>query len=223
MRKSHVFTRTCILVLLCAGFVCLGCTTIVPVSATIGDSVYLRLQANKREAVAIHVVSHIRDGEVAVMNERSTKRTGKIRVNQGTALRFMLSDYMTIRFPNISQNANAHIRIILKDFSVRDWDTTPTSVKAIGFAVNVLRVMRDKDTIDLVDEARMVSVRLTGTMEYTAPDGTTTTRPLVVTTEGAYADSFASGTSVATLSRVINDANNRLLMQLNIYFDELKI
>jgi len=188
-----------------------GCVTTIPVSSSINDFVMMGIRSNRQETVMLEIVSNIQDGQIAVMNQDETRETGKVVIHQGTVLRRMVNDYMSVKFSRLDNSGETKITVTLREFTVRDWSTESTGMQ-------VLRALAENPR-----DPRMVSARITATINIVRSNGTEETRNFISSTEEHYIGQFTSEVGNRAFATAVNNANNRLLMQMNAFFEEIRL
>ena len=186
-----------------------GCVTTIPVSSSISDFVMMGIRTNSQNVVNLEIISNIQDGEIAVMNENETGQTGRVILHQGAVLTRMINDYMAAKFSRMSDLGDTQITITLHDFIVRDWTTD-------GAGMQALRALSENPR-----SPRMVSARVTARIEIVFADGTEEARNFISNTEEHYIGQFTSEIGNRAFATAVNNANNRLLMQMNAFFEEI--
>jgi hypothetical protein len=189
-----------------------GCGAVIPLTSNINDFVMLTLKSNRNDSVSYEIVSYITDGKTIVMNQTGTGRMGTLTIYQGSTLKKMLDEYMYARFSKISDDGVVKIIITLKDFTVQDYNTESkgTQVLKALFA----------PAYAAVREPRIVSAKITATLNIIR-DNTEETKNFIASSEENYIGQFTSENSNRAIATCINSANNKLLMQMNKFFEEL--
>jgi len=199
------------MILVITTIILVGCTTTIPVSSNINDFVMMGLRTNRQDNVSVEIISNIQDGEIIVMNQAGTGQTGKVIIHQGTVLRKMVDDYMVAKFSRISDSGDVQITVTLRDFSVQDYNTESGGMQ-------VLRGLAGGSTA--AREPRMVSARITATIDIVGAE-INETRNFVASSEENYIGQFTSENGNRAFANVVNGANNRLLMQMGAFFEEI--
>jgi len=209
MRKSKLTVGILVALVLTIGLF-IGCATNIPISSSINDFVMMGLRTNRQDSVTLEIISNIHDGETEVMNRDGTGRTGRVLTDQGTILKRMVNDYMTAKFYRLSESGDIKITIRLNEFTVQDY-----SVETAGMAV-----LRTLLVGARTRHPRMVSVRITASIDI-AGENIEETRNFISSSEEHYTGQFATAVGNRAFATAVNDANNRLLMQMGAFFDEI--
>ena len=200
-----------IVIVVATAFLMIGCRATIHVSSSISDLAMLQLRINRDVSVRLEVVSNIQDGETIIMNEAGTARTRIVMMNQGTVLRRMVYDYMSAKFSRLYETGELRITVRLNEFTIRDFPTESTGTQ-------VLRALGGTTA----GQSRMVSVRQTASIEVVGID-INEFRNFSSTSEEHYTGELSSPVANRTLQRAANEVNNRLLMQMGAFFNEIGI
>jgi hypothetical protein len=198
-----------LLVVLCFGL--MGCTTVIPVTSNINDFVMMGLKTNKQDSVVFEVTSNIHDGEITVAGKDGVGTTGKVTVTEGSVLQRMVNEYMTAKFTKMSESGDAKVKITLKDFSLQDYNTQSTGMQVLGALAGGSASYR---------QPRIVTARITAVLEINR-GGQEETKNLIASAEENYVGQFTSEVSNKAVADCINSANNKILMQMNAFFEEI--
>jgi len=204
--------------LVVSGVCLVACASTIPISSNLNDAVLFGIRTNRQDAVSFAFVSNIQDGEMPVLKyEGSEGDAGSVVINEGAVLKNMVSDYMAVKFSRLSAKGEDRITFTLKEFVIRDWSTL---------------------------DMRRVSVKLTAALELRQSGGETETKTLIATSERRhigqvqtqqnnssdrsayernYDKQFISPSRNDAISFCVNDANNKLMLQLNSFFDDIKM
>jgi hypothetical protein len=207
--RSVVYMKKIFSVLIMAVVLLTGCTATIPLALNINDFVSMATKANRKDTVSLEVISHIRDGETTVFRHDGVSRTGTVRVAAGWTLARMVNEYIHTKFVNVSESGNTRIVVTLQSFVARDYN-----IERAGYTV--LRLAFGDSSM----ESRMVSIRVIAAVDV-IQGGRTETKNLVATSESNYFGSFTSTEGNRAFSNCVNNVNNRILMQLNAFLEEL--
>jgi hypothetical protein len=198
-----------LLIVLCFGFI--GCTTVIPVTSNINDFVMMGLKTNKQDVVAFEVVSNIQDGEITVAGKDGVGTTGKVTVTEGSVLQRMVNEYMTAKFTKMADSGDVKVKITLKDFSLQDYNTQSTGMQVLGALAGGSASYR---------QPRIVTAKISAVLEINR-GGNEETKNLIASAEENYVGQFTSEVSNKAVADCINSANNKILMQMNAFFEEI--
>lgn len=198
-----------LLTVLCFGFI--GCTTVIPVTSNINDFVMMGLKTNKQDVVAFEIVANIQDGEITVAGKDGVGTTGKVTVTEGSVLQRMVNEYMTAKFTKMADSGDVKVKITLKDFSLQDYNTQSTGMQVLGSLAGGSASYR---------QPRIVTAKISAVLEINR-GGNEETKNLITSAEENYVGQFASEVSNKAVADCINSANNKILMQMNAFFEEI--
>ena len=186
-----------------------SCATSIPVSSNINDFVMMGIKTNRNEPVSLQLVSNIHDGEYVVLNKDGKDSGAKVSFIESSTLQHMIREYMTSKFSDLSEEGTTAIIITLQDFSYSFYTTE-------GTGMQVLRGLAGSTS----GMPCIVSARISLSVEVNR-NGTVETKNIISTAE----QSFITGTAVyqKEAADCVNSANNKALMLLNSYFEELQI
>jgi hypothetical protein len=195
-------------VVFCGLFI--GCASTPPLTSNINDFVMMGIKTNKKDSVSLRLVSNISDGEYPVLKQTGEPSSSKVKFMESTVLQKMIRDYMEAKFTNLSEAGAIVITVAINDFLFTSYTTE-------GAGMQTLRVLAG----DVRDMPMVVSAKVTGTVEVTR-NGKTETKNIIATAEDNYITgrSSNSGTEWADC---VGSANNKVLMLLNAYFEEIKL
>jgi hypothetical protein len=198
-----------LLAALCVGLI--GCTTVIPVTSNINDFVMMGLKTNKQDSVVFEVVSNIQDGEITVAGKDGEGTTGKVTVTEGSVLQRMVNEYMTAKFTKMSVDGDVKVKITLKDFNLQDYNTQSTGMQVLSAFAGGAAAVR---------QPRIITAKITAVLEITRGDQEET-KNLIASAEENYVGQFTSEVSNKAVADCINSANNKILMQMNAFFEEI--
>jgi hypothetical protein len=193
------------------GFCFIGCTTVIPVTSNINDFVMMGLKTNKQDSVVFEISSNIYDGEITVAGKDGEGTTGKVTVTEGSVLQRMVNEYMTAKFTKMSENGDVKVKIILKDFSLQDYNTQSTGMQVLSAFAGGSAAVR---------QPRIVTAKIIAVLEINR-EGQEETKNLISSAEENYVGQFTSEVSNKAVADCINSANNKILMQMNAFFEEI--
>jgi len=187
-----------------------GCATTIPMSSNPNDFVMLGIKTNNSANVSYEFTSKVIDGETKLYTKDKEKidnnHTAAI-VTESATLNRMMKNYMESKFTKLNSDGEIKINIELQDFWLENYGDSVG--KAILLGVNNMNT------------TYVANVKVLVTINY---DG----QELVKTFQSS-ADDTRSGQSVGQnawenlVGRIINNANNKILMLLNAQFEELKL
>jgi hypothetical protein len=212
----------------------LGCATTVPISSNMNDDVLFGIKMNRQDAVLFEFVSNVQDGEMPVFKyEGSDGSSGTILINEGSILENMISDYMAVKFTKISGGGDAYplpqkatggevqITFTLKDFIVRDWSTTESRRVSVKVTA-ALGIQRDgaEEVKTLIATAEKKHI---GQAPHQHPYQYNGSERAAMMERLYYDKRNISPTRSDALSFCVNEANNKLLLQMNSFFEDINM
>jgi len=199
-----------------------GCAaTNIPTSSTLNDFVMLGIKANSSDSVSFKYESNIMDGIIKPFDKDKAKElTSHPGYNhtESTTLERMFGEYMDNKFTKLSPSGGVKIKVLLKDFWIEqyltDSATKAAMVALFGGEVNSVCVAKVKIQLNINRDNEQLSKAITSTVEDTFVSG------------------YGTGTSTSKLYRGknslehthannINKANNKVIMMINSYFQEI--
>lgn len=217
MRKS-IFTS--IIVVLIA-IIFSGCATNLPMTSSLNDFVMMGIKVNSAENVSFQYESNIVDGLIKPFNKDKVKEiSGHPGYNHTQSATFgrMMKEFLENKFANFSSNGTTNINATLKDFWIEEYSTDSGGkqilVALAGGEINMMCLAKVKV---------IISVKR---------NGEDLTKIITVTSEDTYISGVGTGTSTSNIyrgqgsiehthARNINKANNKVIMMLNNYFEEI--
>jgi hypothetical protein len=197
MEKYSVRALTCAFLLLLGVF--FGCAATLPITSTLNDFVLLGVTVNSDEEVKFSYDSQVVDG---------TTKEG-FKHAEATAFGVMIFDYMKNKFAKLTPDGTTLVRVTLRDFE--------TTLKAIDSSGRqVAKFLFGGKTNYMLSAKVVIEVHI-------ERNGTTTTKLLSGSSETTYSGE-ASKTNekmAETYAKGTNEANNKVLMFLNAYFEEI--
>lgn len=198
-----------------------GCASNLPMTSSLNDFVMMGTKVNTTENVSFYYESNISDGQIKPFNkDRVKEASGHPGFNhtESATLNRMLNEFMGNKFTNLSPNGSTKIKVTLKDFWVEQYSTDSggkqTLTVLFGGETNIMCVAKVKI---------LVSVNRNGNVS---------TKVITGSSEDSYVSGVGTGTSTSNIyrgkdsiehthARNINNANNKVLMLLNAYLDDI--
>ena len=199
----------------------IGCASNIPMTSTLNDFVMMGTKVNSSENVSFEYQSEITDGLIKPYNK---DKTGEVSGHPGfnhtesTTLGVMLKEYMSNKFTNMNSTGNTKITAVLKDFWLEQY--SPESggkkfaVAMFGGEINYLCIAKIKVFLSVYHNGKKYEKIISTTSEDTYVHGVGT---------GTGTSSIYKGkNSVEHVhARNINKANNKLVMMINSYLEEI--
>lgn len=227
MTKKTVSVFSILALIACAGLLA-GCavTTTVPISSTMSDHVLFGIKTNRQDTVSYKFASNIQDGEMTLLrHEGSENSAGTVVMHQSSVLKNMIGDYMAVKFSRVSGGSDAEITFTLKDFTVRDVkaiDAHRASVK-ITAAMNINRAGAEQETKTFIVASERRYIAQSYQPNYMVPHSSPPSESERAALERLYRKRDTSPSRRDALSYCVHDANNKLLLQMNSFFDEINM
>ena len=198
-----------------------GCATNLPMTSSLNDFVMMGTKINSSENVLFQYESNVTDGLVKPFDRDKVKEvSGHPGFNhtQSATLGRMLNEFMGNKFAKLSPSGTTTIKATLKDFWVEQYSTDSGASQALavfaGGEINMMCVAK-------------VKVLLTVNR-----NGEEMTKIISITSEDTFVSGIGTGTSTSNIhrgkdsiqhthARNINKANNKVIMMMNSYFEEL--
>ena len=175
----------------------LGCSVALPMTSTVNDFVLLGIKANNEQRVDFRYSSEVTDGKIHPFTH-----------TQATTFEVMIHEYMQNKFVHLTPDAETVIEITLAGFVIRAEAIDSVGKQVVsglfGAKSNYKLTAKVEVHLSVIREEDGVTKTLTGTAEST----------LTAKSDDNTAFALAHG-------RNVNNANNKILMLLNAYFEEL--
>jgi hypothetical protein len=190
-----------------------GCVSTVPMSSNINDFVMMGIKTNSSDHVTFTYLSNVQDGvSKFYKKDKAGFQEGYNSFNSTESATFsrMLTEYMTSKFVRIEPGADISIEIVLQDFWMELYTDDPA-----GFQ---LLMIGNSTTLYKATVNILVTVK-NGDDEYKKIIQSSSEEELSIST-----NVYRQGEQWTTVvGRAINSANNKILMMLNSYLDELSL
>ena len=203
----------------------LGCATTsdLPMKADIDDYVMLGTDTNVLQKVAFEYDSKISDGIIKPCEKDRGPEQGDhpgYSHTESTTLEQMLNEYMRHKFFHMTPDAKIRIKVTLTDFWIEQYLTDST-----GKVVESATVGGDVTSVCLAKVKVLVTINREG-VEYS--------KILVGSAEDTYVSSFGTEAQKSyrykgkesvehTHAKNINTANNKVLVLMNRYFENMDL
>ena len=216
--KKSIFTA--ISIVLTALFTS-GCATNLPMTSTLNDFVMMGTRVNSSEKVSFTYESNVVDGLMKPFERDKAKEvSGHPGFNhaESSTLGRMLNEYMENKYSNLAPDGQTVVKATLKDFWIEQYSTDSGGKQFLvalgGGEMNIMCVAK-------------VKVLLTVNR-----NGKESTKIINITSEDHYVSGIGTGTSTSNIYRGknsleythannINKANNKVIMMINSYFEEI--
>jgi len=218
MRKSTI-TKSSLIVLVALFFG--GCATNLPMTSSLNDFVMMGTKVNSTENVSFQYESNFTDGLVKPFERDKAKEVVAhpgYNHSQSATLGRMLNEFMGNKFAKLSPSGTTNVKATLMDFWIEEYSTDSGGKMVLtalaGGEINMMCVAKVKV---------LLSVN---------KDGEELTKIISITSEDTYVSGVGTGTSTSNIyrgkdslehthARNINKANNKVIMMINSYFEEI--
>ena len=198
-----------------------GCATSLPMKSSINDFVMMSTKTNSKANVKFDYDSQVADGLIKPFKKDKIKViSGHFGFNhtESATLGRMMKEYMGNKFMNINDAGDTSIKATLKDFWLEQYSTDSTGMQLLvafgGGETNIICVTKVKVLLTINHNGE----------EYT--------KMISVSSEANHVSGMGTGTNTSNLYRGkesiqhvhannINKANNKVVMMMNSYFDEI--
>ena len=190
-----------------------GCTQNLPMSSSLNDFILMGTKTNSSANIKFEFESLIPDGQMKAYTKNKEKEIpGSIPFNhtESTTLRTMLQDYMSNKFSKFNMGDDVIIKVVLKDFWIEQYVTDSEGVKAIQMLDTLFNGTAHKSNF-IISAKLKIQITI-------IKDGEKNTKMITATSESAI---YAYGAPMAAHGENVNKANNKAIMLINAYFEEL--
>jgi|APSaa5957512493_1039668.scaffolds.fasta_scaffold98406_1 hypothetical protein len=198
-----------------------GCATNLPMTSSLNDFVMMGTKVNSSENISFQYTSNITDGLLKPFEQDKAKEvSGHPGFNhtQSATLGRMLNEFLENKFSKISPNGSTTITAVLKDFWIEQYSTDSGGKVALAVLVG--------------GEINMMCIAKVKILLTINRNGEELTKIISVSSEDTYVSGIGTGTSTSNIYRGknslehthaknINKANNKVIMMMNSYFEEL--
>lgn len=189
-----------------------GCTQNLPMSTTLNDFILMGTRTNSSDKIKFEFETFVPDGQMKVYTKNKVKETGgKFTHTESTALKTMLNDYMFNKFSQFDMGDDVIIKVILKDFWIEQYITDSGGTQAIKILDTILSGTAHKSNY-------LISAKLK--IQITViKDGKENVKMIMATSDGtSYSQNAAP---MAIHGENVNKVNNKAIMLINSYFEEI--
>lgn len=198
-----------------------GCATNVPLTSNINDFVLMGTKTNTSDSIAFSYESNVTDGNVKPFSQdKATLVSGHPGYNltQSATLQRMVNNYLEYKFMRIEPSAPVQVSLVINDFWIEQYSIDSTGKQVFVALIGGETTMKTSATLKAV-------LKITG-------DNGESIKAFIVSSEGTYVSGVSTGTSTSNIYRGkdsiefshaenINNVNNKLIMLMNAYLEEL--
>lgn len=199
----------------------IGCATNLPMTSTLNDFVMMGTKIDTKDTVSFIYKSDVTDGLIKPYEKDKVKEIpahAGYNQTESTTLGRMINEYMGNKFTNLSPNGKTTITATLKDFWIEQYSTDSGGKQAL--------------TVLVGGEINMVCVAKVKVLLTIIQNGEESTKLISTTSEDTYVQGVGTGTSTSNIyrgkdsiefthARNINKVNNKIIMMVNAYLEEL--
>ncbi|MEK6678997.1 MAG: hypothetical protein AABY39_06235 [Nitrospirota bacterium] len=202
-------------------FLASGCATPLVVSSNIKDAVLMGIKSNTKEKIAFEYKTKIQDGEItpnAKDQEKGAAFLGsgflaeKYSHTESATFGKMVTEYLNNKFLNIQSNALTKVVVSLEDFTLENYAAESAGQQVLTKLVltsrttNFVFSAKVRVLVTVIRNNKEFTKIITGTSEETEVSG------------GKGGRGF---TPAQIHANNIYNANNKVLLLINSYFQEL--
>lgn len=198
-----------------------NCATNLPMTSSLNDFVMMGTKVNISENVGFVYESNIIDGLIKPYNkDKETEITSHPGFNQteSSTLGRMLNEYFGNKFTQLNQGDSSKIKVVLQDFWIEQYSTDSQGMQLLaafaGGEINTMCIAKVKVLLTINKNSE----------EFT--------KIISTSSEDSYVQGIGTGTSTSNIyrgkdslqythARNINKANNKIIMMINSYLEEI--
>jgi len=198
-----------------------GCATNLPMTSTLNDFVMMGTKVNTSENVSFIYESNVVDGLIKPFDRDKVKEVAGhpgFNHTESSTLGRMLNEFMGNKFSNLSPNGETTIKAVLQDFWIEQYSTDSGGKQVLAVLAG--------------GEINMICVAKVKVLLIVNRNGEELTKIITVTSEDTYVSGIGTGTSTSNIyrgkdsiehthARNLNKANNKVIMMINSYFEEI--
>jgi hypothetical protein len=190
-----------------------GCVSTIPISTSINDFVVMGIKTNSSDHITFEYSSNIQDGVTKFYKKDKTgfdNGHNSYDSTESATFSKMITEYISSKFTHIEPNSGNSIKIILQDFWVEFYTNDPAGLQllAIGNSTSIYKAVANI----------FVTIK---------KDGEEFTKTIQASSE----EEHHISTSIyqqkeqweSVVAKAINNTNNKILMLLNSYLEELQL
>ena len=199
---------------LCFGLLLMiGCAQNLPMSSTLNDFILMGTKTNSSVNVSLNYQSNIPDGQMKAFTKDKVKElpgSNPFNHTEATTFKRMLEDYMFNKFSKYEMGNDVEVDVILQDFWIEQYVTDSGGVQAIQMLDTLLSGTAHRSNFIISAKLRIqITIHMNGEEH---------TKMITATSEGA---NYAYGAPMAAHGENVNKANNKAIMLINAYFEEI--
>jgi hypothetical protein len=195
-------------------------TKTIPMNNNLNDFVMMGTKSNGKVTINYNYESKVSDGVISLYDKGKgeVNEYNKISHTENLSLKSMIKEYLENKFTKIQENGNVKINVVLEDFNVEmnivGGDEKAWSVSLVGGEMTTILTAKVKVKLNIVNDGKVYEKNIATSADenYVSGVGTGTQ------TSNLYrgADSWE-----LTIAKAINSANNKVVMMMNSYFEEI--
>jgi len=182
-----------------------GCAANLPISSSINDFVYMGTKTNTKDFVTLSFKSNVLDGKIIPYKKDKAGSVGGVEYTHGesTILNNMINEYMSNKFSKLNAGSDIQIEVTLKDFWIEQYSTDSGGMQ-------VLKALAETPA-NYMCTAKLkleVHVKVNGEDKVKLITATSDNSNQGYSLDRAHAEN-------------INKVNNKAIMLMNAYFEEI--
>jgi len=215
VKKSLLFVVSLTILLM------VGCAANLPMTSSLNDFVMMGTKVNSAENVSFQYESNITDGLIKPFSKDKIKEVAGhpgFNHTESSTLERMVNEFMGNKFAKLSPNGTTIVKANLKEFWIEQYSIDSGGKQVFtalfGGETNVMCVAKIKVILSV------------------NRNGEDLTKIISITSEDTFVSGIGTGTSTSnvyrgkdsvqhTHARNINKANNKVIMMMNSYFEEI--
>ena len=205
--RNYIAISLMILILLS-----MGCSQNLPMSSSLNDFILMGTKTNSSDKINFEFESLVPNGQMKAYTKDRAKEVSGSTFNhtESTTLRAMINDYMFNKFSKFDMGNDVTIKVVLKDFWIEQYITDSGGTQAIKMLDTILS--GTSHSSNYIISAKL-KIQIT-----VIKDGKENTKMITATSEGAH---YGQGKPMAAHGENVNKVNNKAIMIINSYFEEI--
>jgi len=201
------------LTMLLLSIFCFSCAVNLATTVNLNDYLLMGIETNNKDNISFKYISEVENGKIVPYTKGKQKLVvGNPGYNhtEASTFGFMIKEYINNKFVNISDTGNVTIKITLKDFWLELYPTESGGMQALKI-------------IGGVSPDYMCVVKLRALIEINN-NNENNSKFISATSEGIFSQLSGSEKSFPIFfAKNIDKANNKLVMMINSYLEEMEL
>jgi len=200
-----------------------SCATNLPMTSSLNDFVMMGTKVNNSVSIEFVYESNIIDGLIKPFNKDKVTEIAShpgFNHTESSTLGRMLNEYFGNKFTRLNQGSDSKIKVVLKDFWIEQYSTDSQGMQLLaafaGGEINIMCIAKVKVLLAV------------------NKNGEEFTKVISTSSEDSYVQGIGTGTSTSNIyrgknsvehthARNINKANNKIMMMINSYLEEIEL